>query len=119
MISPQTFILILILVLSATIGIVYFLSMQINKLKTELKGGESNVLMEWLKEMKGSVDKNSEVLEKQLKEQRQTLDDQMKGQRETLSQQTKLIWERLDSASQVISGVQKQLGGIEEFGKDM
>ncbi len=119
MISPQTFVLILILVLSATVGIIYFLSTQINKLKTDLKGDENNVLMEWLKEMKGSVDKNSDVLEKQLREQRQTLDEQMKGQREALSQQTKLIWERLDNASQVISGVQKQLGGIEEFGKDM
>jgi len=75
--------------------------------------------MEWLKEMKTSVEKNSEVLERQLKESRETLDNQMKGQREVMNQQTKLIWERLDKSSDVVREVQKQLGGITEFGKDM
>src|SRR3990172_4471638 len=72
-----------------------------------------------LKKMQGSVQKNADVLERELKEQRQTLDTQMRSQREAMNQQTKLIWERLDNSSEVIRNVQKQLGGIEEFGKDM
>ena len=75
--------------------------------------------MEWLKEMKGSVDKSSDVLEKQLSQQRGTLDEQMKGHREAMNAQTKLIWERLDASQDVIRTVQKQLGGIQEFGNDM
>lgn len=36
-----------------------------------------------------------------------------------MQNQAKVLWERLDNASKVIGGVQKQLGSIEEFGKDM
>lgn len=97
---------------------IYIIS-QLRNLKKGLKEDENNVLMEWLKEMKGSVDKSTEVLEKQLKEQRGTLDEQMKGHREAMNAQTKLIWERLDASQDVIRTVQKQLGGLQEFGNDM
>ena len=97
---------------------VFYLSSQIKNIKNA-KGDENNVLMEWLKEMKGSVDKSSDVLEKQLSQQRGTLDEQMKGHREAMNAQTKLIWERLDASQDVIRIVQKQLGGIQEFGNDM
>ncbi len=98
--------------------LVFYLSAQIKNIKN-LKGDETGVLMEWLKEMKGSVDKSSDVLEKQLSQQRGTLDEQMKGHREAMNAQTKLIWERLDASQDVIRTVQKQLGGIQEFGNDM
>jgi len=98
--------------------LVFYLSAQIKNIKNA-KGDENNVLMEWLKEMKGSVDKSSDVLEKQLTQQRGTLDEQMKGHREAMNAQTKLIWERLDASQDVIRTVQKQLGGIQEFGNDM
>ena len=98
--------------------LVFYLSTQIKNIKN-LKGDETGVLMEWLKEMKGSVDKSSDVLEKQLSQQRGTLDEQMKGHREAMNAQTKLIWERLDASQDVIRTVQKQLGGIQEFGNDM
>ncbi len=117
---PTPEILIIALLFIGILGaFVYYLSTQIKNLKTELKGDENNVLMEWLKEMKGSVEKNSDVIEKQLKESRGTLDEQMKHQREAMNAQTKLIWERLDNASAVIQSVSKQLGGIQEFGNDM
>lgn len=77
------------------------------------------VLMEWLKEMKGSVEKNSETLERQLNDQRKTLSDELTSQRDTMAKQTKLIWERLENSSKVIQAVHKELGGISEFGKDM
>ena len=115
--------LIVVLVLGAVGVLIYFFASQINKLKEEMKGGENNVLMEWLKTMKtemtSSIDKNSETLEKQMKDQRDTLENQLKNQRQTMDQQTKMIWERLDTAKEVIMGVQKQLGGIQEFGQDM
>ncbi|KKS30796.1 MAG: hypothetical protein UV00_C0019G0038 [candidate division WWE3 bacterium GW2011_GWF1_42_14] len=98
--------------------LVFYLSTQIKNIKNS-KGDENNILMEWLKEMKGSVEKNSDVLEKQLSQQRGTLDEQMKGHREAMNAQTKLIWERLDASQDVIRTVQKQLGGIQEFGNDM
>jgi DNA recombination protein RmuC len=82
--------------------IIWAFSNQIKQLKTDIKNDEEDkVLMEWLKEMKGSVDKSSEVLDKKLAEQ------------------TKLIWERLENSSKVIQQVHKELGSINEFGKDM
>lgn len=119
MISTQLLIILVLLIIGAVGAIIYFLSAQIKGLKDELQQDNDQVLVEWLKEMKGSVEKNSEVLERQLNDQRQTLHDQLKGQREAMNQQTKLIWERLDKASDVIQGVQQHLGGIQEFGKDM
>jgi DNA recombination protein RmuC len=120
MIDLSTFILLIVLVVAACAGIIFFLSSQIKTLKEELKPDEdNNILMEWLKEMKGSVEKNSDVIERQLNEQRKSLEDQLKGQRESMHQQTKLIWERLDKASDVIQGVQTHLGGLQEFSRDM
>lgn len=88
-------------------------------MKEDMKSGSDTVLTEWLKNMNTSIDKTSDTLAKELKEQRQTLDQQLKSQREAMNQQTKLIWERLDNAADVVKNVQKQLGGIQEFGKDM
>ncbi len=117
---PGNEILIMFTLVIAFLGfLVYYFSTQIKNLKKELKNDEGDVLVEWLKEMKGSVDKSTEVMEKQLKEQRGTLDEQMKGHREAMNAQTKLIWERLDASQEVIRSVQKQLGGIQEFGNDM
>lgn len=109
MVSTQSLILMMVLLVAVVIVVAFFIANQVKSIKKEMVESESEkILMEWLKEMKGAVDKSSETLERQLKSQRQTMD-----------QQTKLIWERLDNASKVIGNVQKQLGGIEEFGKDM
>jgi DNA recombination protein RmuC len=118
-ITLEAFALILLVVIGAVGAIVYLLTSQIKNLKEELKGDDENVLMEWLKEMKGSVDKSSEVLERQLRNHRSTLEEQLKHQRLTMNEQTKLIWERLDNASEVIKNVHKQIGGIQEFGRDI
>lgn len=120
-----------ILVLAVLGFILYQLISQINSLKTELGNKNADpVLMEWLKEMKTSVDKSSEVLNKQLNDQRSTMDQQMKNQNDLLSKslqnqsqvmfnQTKLISERLESAQEVMNKLHSSLGGINEFGKDM
>ena len=80
---PETQIIIIAFVgIIAFFGLIaYILLSQIKNLKTELKKDDSGVLMEWLKDMKGSVDKNSDVIERQLKDQRTTLEVQMKTQR--------------------------------------
>jgi len=101
------------------IFIVIYVTSQIKSIKKGLSEDENNVLLEWLKEMKGSVDRSTEVLDKKLTEQKGTLDEQMRAQREAMNAQTKLIWERLDASQEVIRTVQKQLGGIQEFGNDM
>lgn len=117
--DTQFILIVSILIIGLIVGITFIILSQIKKLKTDLKSDESGVLMEWLKEMKGAVDKNSDVLEKQLNNQRETLDTQMKSHREAMNAQTKLIWERLDASQEVIRIVQKQLGGLQEFGTDM
>ncbi len=67
------------------------------------KGEEESlkVLTEWLKGMQASVDKNSEVTQKQLAES------------------SKVLGERLDKAAVVIAGVQKEIGQMSEIGRSM
>lgn len=111
---------VLILILAAIGLVAYFIISQIKSLKESLGDNKENlVLMEWLKDMKTSVDKNSDVLEKQLHNQRTSLEERLKQQTERMDKQTKLIWERLTEAQKVIGDVNKQIGGIEEFGKDI
>lgn len=105
----DTQILMTLLILVVFSGIMmYLISAKFSKLKEELKSGEDTVLIQWLKDMKLTVDKNSD-----------TLDKQLHNQRLAMNEQTKLIWERLDNASEVIRNVQKQMGGIQEFGTDI
>lgn len=118
MLETQTLILIIVLIAGMAGAIIYILSNQIKKLQGN--GGEENkVLMEWLKDMKKSVERNSDVLERQMDTQRKSIEEQLKDQREVMSKQTKLIWERLTEAQNVIGNIHKQIGGIEEFGKDI
>ncbi|MFZ5424464.1 MAG: DNA recombination protein RmuC [Patescibacteria group bacterium] len=104
----QLILLVLVLVIVAVVSVMFFVSKQVTTLKTELSSDSDVILLEWLKEMKTSVDKNSDVLERQLKDHRSAMNEQ-----------TKLMWERLDNASKVIGDVQQHLGGLQEFGKDM
>jgi len=109
----QTLLVLIFLVLGSSGIIIFAFSSQIRKLKDEIKNDEDDkVLMEWLKDMKGSVDTR-------LKDQNQTLQEQLSGQRKAMTDQTKLIWERLEDSSKVIQQVHKELGGISEFGRDM
>jgi len=109
----QTLIVLIFLVLGAAGIIIFAFSSQIKKLKEDIKNDDDDkILMEWLKDMKGSVDTR-------LKDQNQTLQEQLSNQRKATTEQTKLIWERLENSSKVIQQVQKELGGISEFGRDM
>ncbi|HSX39595.1 MAG TPA: DNA recombination protein RmuC [Candidatus Saccharimonadales bacterium] len=110
--SAANIFLLIIIFLAGLGGIAFLLISQMKKMREEMKGTNDTVLMEWLKNMQSNV-------QNEFKEHRSTLDTQMSRQREAMNQQTKLIWERLDNSTEVIRNVQKQLGGIEEFGKDM
>jgi DNA recombination protein RmuC len=100
-----TLILVLFLLLAIALGYLIFLNIQ-NKKNTE--DPQLKIMLDWMKDMKGSVEKTSDTMERKLKEQN-----------EAMNNQARVLWERLDNASKVIGGVQKQLGSIEEFGKDM
>jgi DNA recombination protein RmuC len=120
MIDLQTLLILVLLIAGAVSVMIYFFSSQMKRLQNEIsEDEESKVLMEWLKEMKGSVDKSSEVLDSKLKDQNKTLQEELNSQRKAMAEQTKLIWERLENSSKVIQQVHKELGGISEFGKDM
>lgn len=105
--ESQTIILIVIL-LVGFVALSFYLVDQMKKMREGSARKEDDTLLQWLKDMKASVEKSSEVMEKQLKDQR-----------EAMSQQTKVIWERMDTSAEVIRSVQKQLGGLQEFGTDM
>ncbi|MBP7927791.1 hypothetical protein KAZ57_01450, partial [Patescibacteria group bacterium] len=101
--SPMLLISILLLIIGAVGATVYIITSQIKNLQTQLATKEQDtILLEWLKDMKGSVERNSETIEKQLGQQRKSLEDQLTSQREVMSIQTKLIWERLENSSRVI-----------------
>ncbi|MDP2670890.1 MAG: DNA recombination protein RmuC [bacterium] len=72
----------------------------------ELKGKDSDdestkVLMEWLKEMRSSLDKNTDTLQSQL------------------TSTNKAINERLDNAAKIIGMVGKEVGQMSEIGRSM
>lgn len=113
-----TLIVVLIVVLILGGGM-FFLYMQLRGLSTKADNTEKDVLLEWLRDMKSSVDKNSDVLERQLKDHRVSLTSELVEQRKAMDERTKLIWERLDKTSEIIQGVQTHLGGIQEFSRDM
>ncbi|MBI2414706.1 DNA recombination protein RmuC [candidate division WWE3 bacterium] len=111
--TTSLIILISIVIVSALATLAYYLNQQIHSVKDSITQGETEkLIMEWMKELKkdmgDNISKSSDTMERQLKDQRDTMD-----------KQTKMIWERLDNAAKVISGVQKHLGGMEELGKDM
>jgi len=108
-----TFLVLLIIGLGL---LIYFLFIEVKKLSSKSQDGEAQkVLMEWLKEMRGSVegvkgsmDKNTDTLNLQLREQ------------------NKQLSERLDNAARVILDVQKsitdvgrEVGGVREIGHYM
>lgn len=104
MAKPQTmnYDTIALIVVIAIFIAFFFLFRQISEIKNKKNGDESlQVLTEWLKGMQTSVEKNTEVTQKQLAESSRSLN------------------ERLDRAATVIAGVQKEVGQMSEIGRSM
>lgn len=93
----------LILIIGAIVVVgFFFFFRKLDELKSKDKDEESTkVLMEWLKEMRSSLDKNTDTLQSQL----QTTN--------------KAINERLDNAAKVIGMVGKEVGQMSEIGRSM
>ncbi len=93
----------LLIIVAIILGLgILLLFRQIQQLKEKSNDSEGlKVLTEWLKGMQASVEKNTEVTQKQLSESSRTLN------------------ERLDRAATVIQGVQKEIGQMSEIGRSM
>ena len=92
--------LILILIGLVIAGFFFFYR-QLQELKEKRDDKSQDVLMKWLEEMRGSVDKNTETLQKRLEAT------------------NKAINERLDNAARVIGMVGKEVGQMNEIGRSM
>jgi len=92
--------LLFILIAIVVVGFFIFFR-QIQELKEKKEDKSQEVLMKWLQEMRGSLDKNTETLEKRL------------------DSTNKAINERLDNAAKVIGMVGKEVGQMSEIGRSM
>jgi len=104
------FVVTIIAILIAFGGVVFFLNRKFSQL-TEA-GKQDQILMEWLKGMRESLDKTTDTVNRQLSENSKTLNQQ-------LTETNKNLSDRLDKAAQMFAGVQKQLGEMGEVGKSM
>ena len=93
----------LLIIIAIILGIgMLILFRQLQELKQKDNDSEGlKVLTEWLKGMQASVEKNTEVTQKQLSDSSKTMN------------------ERLDRAATVIAGVQKEIGQMSEIGRSM
>lgn len=93
----------LLFVIASLIVAGFFLIYRTLQKNNETKSNDESlkVLTEWLKGMQASVDKNSEITQRQL------------------SESSKVLGERLDKAAVVIAGVQKEIGQMSEIGRSM
>ena len=93
--------LLLILIGVIVFGFLFFFR-QLQDLRKEKEDNKSQeILMKWLEEMRGSVDKNTETLQNRLEAT------------------NKAINERLDNAARIISSVGKEVGQMSEIGRSM
>jgi len=92
----------LILIIGAIIvvGFLFFFK-QLQELKEKKEDKSQEVLLKWLEEMRGSVDKNTETLQSRLEATNKTIN------------------ERLDNAAKVIGMVGKEVGQMSEIGRSM
>lgn len=100
--------LIVVLLVAGFVAILYFINQKFKQLAESSKDNEGQkMLAEWLKSMQGSLD-----------ETRKTLGESMRASAvdvsKILQENSKQLNERLDKAAEVIGGVQKNLGAMQE-----
>ncbi len=94
-----------ILFLIAAGGGIFLLYKKISDLSKPKEDASQKLLADWLKGMQESLDRTRVTLDKQLENSQKSLV-------EHLQSSNKSVNERLDKASEVIAGVQKELGGL-------
>ncbi len=93
--------------------------LQLAKLKKAQFEDNQSVLVDWLKDMKGSLDRNTDVLDSKMAEQKSSLSEELRSYRSSIENQTKNISDRLETAAKIVTDVQHNLGVITDFGKDI
>src|SRR3989304_8148828 len=92
----------MIILIGIVIGAAFFIYRQVQALKEEKdKDKSTEVLMKWLEEMRSSVDKSTETMQRRLDATDQAIN------------------ERLDNAAPGIPGVGKEVGQMSEIGRSM
>ncbi len=110
---------IIILLLIVVVGVLFYVLTQLQSLKKPVQDDSQQVLMGWLEQMKTSVDRNTDIMDKKLADQQVALSKELQAHRSSLENQTKMVSERLDNAAKMVAEVQNNLGAINEFGKDI
>jgi DNA recombination protein RmuC len=112
-------VVLIIILLVIVLGALLFVLTQIQGLKKPAQDESQKVLLSWLEQMKTSVDRNTDIMDKKLADQQTALSRELQAHRSSLENQTKLVSERLDNAAKMVADVQNNLGAISEFGKDI
>src|SRR3989344_2442062 len=99
--APMDINTLILILIGLVIAGFFFFYRQLRELKEKRDDKSQDVLMKWLEEMLGSVDKNTETLQKRLEAT------------------NKAINERLDNAARVIGMVGKEVGQMSEIGRSM
>lgn len=112
----QLLTVLLIILVVVLLLLVAFVLYQLSTLK---KDDSQKVLLTWLSEMKGSLERNTDVLDSKLDKQQQSMSEELRSYRSSIENQTKHISDRLETAAKLVSDVQNNLGIITDFGKDI
>jgi DNA recombination protein RmuC len=110
---------ILIVLLILVLGTLFYVLNQLKKMSQPKDDESQKVLLSWLEQMKATVDRNTDIMDKKLADQQSSLSQELQAQRASLENQTKLVSERLDNAAKIVADVQNNLGTITDFGKDI
>lgn len=112
----------LLIVVLVVIGfglVIFVLNRRLKELSDLKKEDESQkMLIEWLKTMQGSLDSTNKNTQSSLESLQKTLGESLRvssvDMSKVLQENTKQLNERLDKAAEVIGGVQKNLGAMQE-----
>ena len=95
-------ILLLLIFIVCFAGLIFYVNSKMSALADIFKNNDSQkVLMEWLNQMRGSVDKSAETLQSQM------------------MAQTRDFNQRIDASNKVMNDLQKELGSMSEIGRSM
>ena len=115
----QLIVPLLIILLGLVVAVLLFVINKLGKLNNSQSDESQKVLLSWLEQMKTTVDRNTDIMDKKLAEQQSSLRQELQAQRVSLENQTKMVSERLDNAAKLVADVQNNLGTITDFGKDI
>ena len=105
----MTFQILILAILIGGFGVLVYL---FSRKPVEKPDEGMKVMLEWLKEMRGTTESLQKRLDERLSETNQVLS-------KNITETNKAINERLDTAARVISGLQKELGGMSQIGPDI